>query len=62
MSSQRSTREVLLSAIDDLEIISKELLDNIIAQKHQKPFSTEHAQLVELLLQKDNDIKATLKV
>ena len=42
--------------------IFSELLDNIVAQKHQKPFSTEHSQLVELLLQKDTDLKATLKV
>ena len=42
--------------------IFRELLDNIVAQKHQKPFSTEHSQLVELLLQKDTDLKATLKV
>ena len=40
----------------------RELLDNLIAQKQQKPMSTEHSQLVELVLQKDTDLKATLKV
>nr|CAG4650496.1 EOG090X0DX5 [Sida crystallina] len=62
MTSQKGTKEVLLSLIDDVEIISKELLDNLIAQKHQKPISTEHSQLVELLLQKDVDLKATLQL
>lgn len=37
-------------------------MDNLIAQKQQKPMSTEHSQLVELVLQKDTDLKATLKV
>lgn len=43
-------------------IYSRELLDNLIAQKQQKPVSAEHSQLVELVLQKDTDLKATLKV
>nr|CAG4637364.1 EOG090X0DX5 [Ceriodaphnia reticulata]SVE73201.1 EOG090X0DX5 [Ceriodaphnia reticulata] len=62
MTSQKSTREVLLTCIDDIEIIAKELLDNLIAQKQQKPMSAEHSQLVELVLQKDTDLKATLKL
>nr|CAG4642813.1 EOG090X0DX5 [Evadne anonyx] len=62
MSSQKGTREVLLSCIDDIEIIAKELVENLIAQKHQKPYSTEHSQLVELMLQKDTDLKETLKL
>ena len=40
----------------------RELLDNLIAQKQQKPMSADHSQLVELVLQKDTDLKATLKV
>lgn len=40
----------------------RELINNLIAQKQQKTFSTEHSQLVELLLQKDTDLKAGLKV
>jgi hypothetical protein len=43
-------------------VMNRELLDNLIAQKQQKPMSTEHTQLVELVLQKDTDLKATLKV
>nr|CAG4647415.1 EOG090X0DX5 [Megafenestra aurita]SVE92661.1 EOG090X0DX5 [Megafenestra aurita] len=62
MTSQKSTREVLLNCIDDIEIIAKELLDNLIAQKQQKTMSAEHSQLVELVLQKDTDLKATLKL
>ncbi|KZS14454.1 Mediator of RNA polymerase II transcription subunit 4 [Daphnia magna] len=62
MTSHKSTREVLLTCIDEIEIIAKELLDNLIAQKQQKPVSAEHSQLVELVLQKDTDLKATLKL
>lgn len=43
-------------------LCNRELLNNLIAQKQQKTFSTEHSQLVELLLQKDSDLKANLKV
>nr|CAG4642053.1 EOG090X0DX5 [Eurycercus lamellatus] len=42
--------------------LRRELVNNLIAQKQQKTFSTEHSQLVELLLQKDTDLKATLKL
>ena len=37
-------------------------MDNLIAQKQQKTFTTPHDQLVELLLQKDSELKANLKV
>nr|CAG4638745.1 EOG090X0DX5 [Cyclestheria hislopi] len=62
MTSQKSTREVLLNLIDDVELIARELVDNLIAQKHQKPITTEHSILVELLLQKDSDLKSALKL
>lgn len=61
MATNRSTREVLLSLIDDIELIAKEMVENTIAQKPVKLSSTEHAQLTELLVSKDNEMKATLK-
>ncbi|XP_048512506.1 mediator of RNA polymerase II transcription subunit 4 isoform X2 [Athalia rosae] len=61
MASNRSTHEVLLSLIDDIELIAKELIENTIAQKHLKLSSSEHAQLTELLVAKDNELKSTLK-
>ncbi|XP_058807708.1 mediator of RNA polymerase II transcription subunit 4 [Phymastichus coffea] len=60
MSSSRSTCDVLLSIIDDIELISKELIENIIAQKHLKLSTTEHTQLIELLVSKNNELKAVL--
>ncbi|XP_046429701.1 mediator of RNA polymerase II transcription subunit 4 isoform X2 [Neodiprion virginianus] len=62
MASNRSTREVLLSLVDDMELIAKELIENTIAQKHLKLSSSEHAQLTELLVAKDNELKSTLKL
>ncbi|XP_015511934.1 mediator of RNA polymerase II transcription subunit 4 isoform X2 [Neodiprion pinetum] len=62
MASNRSTREVLLSLVDDMELIAKELIENTIAQKHLKLSSSEHAQLTELLVAKDNELKSTLQL
>ncbi|XP_046735193.1 mediator of RNA polymerase II transcription subunit 4 isoform X2 [Diprion similis] len=62
MASNRSTREVLLSLVDDMELIAKELIENTIAQKHLKLSSSEHAQLTELLVAKDNELNSTLKL
>ncbi|XP_055607203.1 mediator of RNA polymerase II transcription subunit 4 [Uranotaenia lowii] len=57
-----STKERLLAIVDDIEIISKELIENTIAPKHQKMSSTDHAQLVELLVSKDKELKSTLQL
>lgn len=40
----------------------RELIENTIAQKHLKLSSSEHAQLTELLVAKDNELKSTLKL
>ncbi|KAK8746010.1 hypothetical protein OTU49_017223 [Cherax quadricarinatus] len=57
-----STREKLLSLIDDTELISKELLENSIAPKQQRLSASELAQLVELLILKDAELKDTIKL
>ncbi|XP_042217675.1 mediator of RNA polymerase II transcription subunit 4-like isoform X4 [Homarus americanus] len=57
-----STRERLLSLIDDTELISKELLENSIAPKPQRLSSSDLAQLIELLILKDGELKDTIKL
>lgn len=60
--SSVSTGESLLSLIDDIEIIAKELIENTIVQKHQKLSNTDHALATEMLVSKDNKLKETLKL
>ncbi|XP_069185077.1 mediator of RNA polymerase II transcription subunit 4 isoform X1 [Procambarus clarkii] len=62
MMASISTREKLLSLIDDTELISKELLENSVAPKQQRLSPTELAQLVELLILKDAELKDTIKL
>ncbi|CAB0012733.1 unnamed protein product [Nesidiocoris tenuis] len=40
----------------------REIIDNIIAMKHQKLCGPEQIQLTDLLIAKDNQLKETLKV
>lgn len=51
-----------MSLIDDTELISKELLENSIAPKQQRLSASELAQLVELLILKDAELKDTIKL
>ncbi|XP_043509701.1 mediator of RNA polymerase II transcription subunit 4 isoform X2 [Frieseomelitta varia] len=60
-STGKSTREVLLSIVDDIELIAKEMIENTIVQKPLKLSNEEHAQLTELLITKDNEFKSVLK-
>ncbi|KFB36470.1 AGAP004063-PA-like protein [Anopheles sinensis] len=57
-----STRERLLAIVNDIEIVAKELIENTIAPKAQKMSSADHTQLVELLVLKDKELKATLQL
>lgn len=41
--------------------LSREMIENTIAQKPMKLSSEEHARLTELLIVKDEELKATLK-
>ncbi|KAF4517584.1 hypothetical protein B566_EDAN008573 [Ephemera danica] len=43
------TREKLLSLVDDIELIAKEMLENVLAPKAQKLSSPEYEILTELL-------------
>ncbi|KAI5748827.1 hypothetical protein M8J76_002299 [Diaphorina citri] len=57
-----STGEKLLSLIDDIELVAKEMLENTIALKHQKLNGPEQLSLTELLISKHNELKDTLKI
>lgn len=61
-SKNTSTSEKLLSLIDDIDLVSKEMLENTIALKHQKLNGPEQLSLTELLISKHNELKDTLKV
>lgn len=52
-----STRQRLLQLVDDIEVVTKELLENILQPKTQKLSATEHARLAELLVAKDRELK-----
>ncbi|XP_063244095.1 mediator of RNA polymerase II transcription subunit 4 [Bacillus rossius redtenbacheri] len=57
-----STSGKLLSLIDDIELISKELIENTLPQNSKKLSSSEHALLTELLVSKDKELKDTLQL
>jgi len=43
-------------------VCCRELIENTIAQKHQKLSSSEHLLITELLVAKDNELKEALKL
>ncbi|CAD0200401.1 unnamed protein product [Chrysodeixis includens] len=62
MASHLSTKDRLLALIDDMELISKEMIEVSIAPKPQKLSAADHASLTELLLSKDTELKKTLEL
>jgi len=56
------TKEVILSLIDDIEIVAKELLENCIAPKQKRISAADHTALTNLLVSKDKALKAALKL
>ena len=61
-SNSTSTREKLLGLVDDIELITKELFENSIAPKAKRLSATEHDDITTLLIQKDNELKETMKL
>ncbi|XP_014680895.1 PREDICTED: mediator of RNA polymerase II transcription subunit 4-like [Priapulus caudatus] len=61
-----STKAVLLSLVDDVEIITKELFESIASSKQQKATglggTEDYHQLTELLVQKDQELKDALNL
>ena len=43
--------------MDDVELITKELIENAIAPKPKKMSASDHAELTQLLVQKDMELK-----
>ncbi|XP_055855162.1 mediator of RNA polymerase II transcription subunit 4 [Episyrphus balteatus] len=62
MSFHLSTKERLLLLVDDIELISKELIENTIAPKTNKISSAEHTALVDLLVSKDDEFRKMLEL
>jgi len=56
------TKEVILSLIDDIELIAKELLENCVQPKQKRMSADEHKALTKLLVSKDKDLKEALKL
>ncbi len=56
-----STRETLLGLVDDIDLITKEMLENAIAPKAKRLSATEHDELTVLLIQKDKELKEAMK-
>ncbi|CAL8113822.1 unnamed protein product [Orchesella dallaii] len=57
-----STKEKLLSIVDDVETIVKELLETTIAQKQDKLSESDQSQIMQLLLRKNDELKSTLNL
>lgn len=49
----------LLGLVDDVELITKELIENAIAPKPKKMTASDHAEITQLLVQKDMELKGT---
>ncbi|OXA60890.1 Mediator of RNA polymerase II transcription subunit 4 [Folsomia candida] len=63
MSSRgHSTKETLLQLVDDIETISKEMLESIIAPKPEKLSHAEQTQLIQLIMAKNEDLRDSLKI
>ena len=43
-----------------MELITKELIENAIAPKPKKMTASDHAELTQLLVQKDEEIKGNV--
>ena len=56
------TKEVILTLIEDIELIAKEMVENAVAPKQKRMSQQEHKAVTELLVQKDKDLKRALKV
>lgn len=56
------TKEVILSLIDDIELIAKEMLENSVQTKQKRMSAEEHKAITKLLVSKDKDLKEALKL
>ncbi|XP_005106166.1 mediator of RNA polymerase II transcription subunit 4 [Aplysia californica] len=62
MASESSTRQRIHGVIDDLEVISKELIEQVALPKSQKKVDApDTADLMSLLIGKDHELKELIK-
>ncbi|XP_074658071.1 mediator of RNA polymerase II transcription subunit 4-like [Tubulanus polymorphus] len=57
-----STRTKIISLIDDIEILSKELFDILAVPKGQRSEDSSTSDLIQLLVEKDAEIQENLKI
>ncbi|XP_055465919.1 mediator of RNA polymerase II transcription subunit 4 isoform X2 [Psammomys obesus] len=63
MSGLGSTRERLLSALEDLEVLSRELIEMLAISRNQKLLQLEEEnQVLELLIHRDGDFQELMKL
>uniref|UniRef100_A0A8C9ZMN7 Mediator of RNA polymerase II transcription subunit 4 n=1 Tax=Sander lucioperca TaxID=283035 RepID=A0A8C9ZMN7_SANLU len=59
---EKSTKERLLSALDDLEVLSRELIEMLALSRTQKlPQPGEDTQILELLVQRDREYQELME-
>jgi len=61
-SSSVSTRENLLSIIDDMELLCRELVENVVSVKTKRLSRVDHSELSRLLLLKEEELRQMLAV
>uniref|UniRef100_A0A8C3GA67 Mediator of RNA polymerase II transcription subunit 4 n=1 Tax=Cyclopterus lumpus TaxID=8103 RepID=A0A8C3GA67_CYCLU len=60
---EKSTKERLLSVLDDLEVLSRELIEMLALSRSQKlPQTGEDTQILELLVQRDRVFQELMEV
>jgi len=63
MSSESSTQQKLHNAMNDLELISKELIEHIALPKSQRKMDApDTTDLMNLLIEKNDELKELLKI
>ncbi|TKS66744.1 Mediator of RNA polymerase II transcription subunit 4 [Collichthys lucidus] len=61
-AAEKSTKERLLRALDDLEVLSRELIEMLALSRGQKlPQPGEDTQVLELLVQRDREFQALME-
>ncbi|KAJ3591911.1 hypothetical protein NHX12_007041 [Muraenolepis orangiensis] len=61
--AEKATKERLLSVLDDLEVLSRELIEMLALSRNQKlPQAGEDTQILDLLVQRDRELQELMEV
>ncbi|CAL8342082.1 unnamed protein product [Boreogadus saida] len=61
--AEKATKERLLSVLDDLEVLSRELIEMLALSRSQKlPQAGEDTQILDLLVQRDRELQELMEV